>query len=87
MSGSIDAVHAGAPIHCWSSPACAIRFLFKLQADVCKKHTFLLSSVSDYWDAMKLNRNIVAEKTMPLPSLTHTQRRFSLKRLLYENTG
>lgn len=27
VSGSIDAMHAGAAIHCWPSPACAVRSL------------------------------------------------------------
>jgi hypothetical protein len=29
-SASIDAVHAGAAIHCWPSLACAVRSLFEL---------------------------------------------------------
>lgn len=29
VSGSIDAVHAAAAIHCWPSPACAVRFLLE----------------------------------------------------------
>jgi SAM-dependent methyltransferase len=40
VSGSIDAVHAGAAIHCWPSPACAVRSLFELLIYV-KKFSFL----------------------------------------------
>ena len=42
VSGSIDAVHADAAIHCWPSPACAVRSLFELQIYVTsKKLSFL----------------------------------------------
>ena len=30
VSGSIDAVHAGAAILCWPSPACAVSFLLEI---------------------------------------------------------
>ena len=36
VSGSIDAVHAGAAIHCWPSPACAVRPQFELPIYVKK---------------------------------------------------
>jgi len=37
VSGSIDAVHAGAAIHCWPSPACAVRSLYELRIYVKQK--------------------------------------------------
>lgn len=42
VNDSIDAVHAGAAIHCWPSPACAVRSILELQIYVTKKGLIVL---------------------------------------------
>nr|CAB3480896.1 unnamed protein product [Digitaria exilis]CAB3482897.1 unnamed protein product [Digitaria exilis]CAB3503953.1 unnamed protein product [Digitaria exilis] len=62
MNGSIDAVYAGAAIHCWPSPACAVAEISRVlrPGGVLVASTFVADVIPPAIPLLRIGRPVIA---------------------------
>ncbi|GJN16279.1 hypothetical protein PR202_gb03326 [Eleusine coracana subsp. coracana] len=65
VSSSIDAVHAGAALHCWPSPACAVAEISRVlrPGGIFVASTFILDVVPPAIPALRIGRPYISQIT------------------------
>jgi SAM-dependent methyltransferase len=67
VSGSIDAVHAAAAIHCWPSPACAVAEISRVlrPGGVFVASTFVADILPPAVPVLRIGRPVILEPNYP----------------------